>query len=310
MWIASAITPLPVPVSPSSKTVASDAAIRGRTENRRRIAKLQPTARPNDSASPTGSLSLRPAAAGTSVITVTVDDAQAVNHSVTRTFTVTAAPHRAPLSAATARAVAKDVVLPDGVTVRAASYNIHGGLESGPEAIGAMLALWMRFRLDALDASDGRWIPKGIKVPMVTANTMLLAFVPIGVFAQWAVWAARRNARSQTALALALVAVIGVAIINAQAFIIGKRNGWSPAYAHQASVIVGLLGLAYVLRLGVTALLSAVGSSNPVIIFGLSGIVYLPITILLVHRVPAVVGLRGEELRHYYHAGMRVLGRS
>jgi hypothetical protein len=42
---------------------------------------------------------------------------------------------------------------------------------------------------------------------MVPANTMLLAFVPIAVFAQWAVWAARRGARSQVSLALALVGV-------------------------------------------------------------------------------------------------------
>ncbi len=54
---------------------------------------------------------------------------------------------------------------------------------------------------------------------MVPANTMLLSFVPLCVLAQWAVWAARRNARSQTALALSLVGLLGVAIINAQAYI-------------------------------------------------------------------------------------------
>ena len=85
--------------------------------------------------------------------------------------------------------------------------------------IGSMLALWMRFRLDTLVVPDGRWIPKGVIVPMVPANTMLLAFLPIWVFAQWAVWAARRDARTQVGLALSLVAVIGVAIINAQAYI-------------------------------------------------------------------------------------------
>jgi cytochrome c oxidase subunit 3 len=85
--------------------------------------------------------------------------------------------------------------------------------------IGAMLALWMQLRLSALDVADGRWIPKGINVPMVPANTMLLAFVPLCVFAQWAVWAARRDARSQTALALSLVGVLGLAIVNAQAYI-------------------------------------------------------------------------------------------
>ena len=59
--------------------------------------------------------------------------------------------------------------------------------------IGSMLALWMRLRLDALHVTDGLWIPKGINVPMVPANTMLLAFLPIAIFAQWAVWAAGRG---------------------------------------------------------------------------------------------------------------------
>jgi heme/copper-type cytochrome/quinol oxidase subunit 3 len=93
------------------------------------------------------------------------------------------------------------------------------GCVAAGSLIGAMLALWMRFRTNALDAANGRWLPKGIKVPLVPANTMLLAFVLIGVFAQWSVYAARRDARSHTALALTLVAIIGVAIINAQAFI-------------------------------------------------------------------------------------------
>lgn len=82
--------------------------------------------------------------------------------------------------------------------------------------IGAMLAIWLRMRTSAIDAG-GRWVPKGITVSMVPANTMLIAFLPACVFAQWAVNAARRDARSQTAMALTLVGVIGVAIINAQA---------------------------------------------------------------------------------------------
>jgi heme/copper-type cytochrome/quinol oxidase subunit 3 len=98
------------------------------------------------------------------------------------------------------------------------------GCVAAGSLIGAMLALWMRFRTQALDVTGGRWVPKGIKVPLVPANTMLLAFVPICVFAQWAVYAARRDARSHTALALTLVGVIGVAIVNAQAFIYARMK--------------------------------------------------------------------------------------
>ena len=98
------------------------------------------------------------------------------------------------------------------------------GCLAAASLIGAMLALWVRFRTAALDLTDGTWIPKGVKVPLVPANTMLLAFVPLCVFAQWAVWAARREARSQTALALALVGFIGVAVVNAQAYIYSRMK--------------------------------------------------------------------------------------
>jgi len=90
--------------------------------------------------------------------------------------------------------------------------------------VGAMLALWMRFRAEALDVTDGRWVPRGINIPLVPANTMLLAFVLIWVFAQWTVYAARRDARSHTVLGLTLVAIIGVAIINAQAYIYSRMR--------------------------------------------------------------------------------------
>lgn len=98
------------------------------------------------------------------------------------------------------------------------------GCVAAGSLIGAMLALWMRFRTEALAVTNGLWVPKGIKVPLVPANTMLLAFVPICVFAQWAVYAARRDARSHTAMALGLVGLIGLAFVNAQAYIYARMK--------------------------------------------------------------------------------------
>lgn len=98
------------------------------------------------------------------------------------------------------------------------------GCAAAASLIGAMLAIWMRFRTNALDVPKGQWLPKGIKVPLVPANTMLLAFLLIGVFAQWSVYAARRDARSHVALGLTLVGVIGVAVVNAQAFIYARMK--------------------------------------------------------------------------------------
>jgi cytochrome c oxidase subunit 3 len=85
--------------------------------------------------------------------------------------------------------------------------------------VGGLLALSLRMRKAALDQANGRWVPKGIKVPMVPANTMLLALVPICIFAQWAVYSARREDKPHTGLALGLTGLIGLAFINAQAFI-------------------------------------------------------------------------------------------
>jgi cytochrome c oxidase subunit 3 len=85
--------------------------------------------------------------------------------------------------------------------------------------IGGMLALYTKFRHEALAAADGRWIPKGIKVPLVPSNVMLLALIPACLFAQWAVYSAKRDDKPHTGLALALVALMGLAFINAQAFV-------------------------------------------------------------------------------------------
>ena len=84
--------------------------------------------------------------------------------------------------------------------------------------VGGMLALWMRLRTDSL-AAVGTWMPKGVNVPEVATNVMLMAFLPICIFAQWAVYSARRDDRAHTGVALFLVALLGLAVVNAQAFV-------------------------------------------------------------------------------------------
>ena len=88
---------------------------------------------------------------------------------------------------------------------------------AGTTLIGGMLALWLKLRDDARSVPDGRWLPEGISIPEVASNIMLLSFVAIGVFAQWAVYAARRDDKQHTAMALGLTGVVGIAIVNAQA---------------------------------------------------------------------------------------------
>jgi cytochrome c oxidase subunit 3 len=84
--------------------------------------------------------------------------------------------------------------------------------------VGGMLALWMRMRTDSI-ATTGEWMPEGITVPEVATNVMLMAFLPICIFGQWAVYSARRDDRAHTGVALFLVALLGLAVVNAQAFV-------------------------------------------------------------------------------------------
>ncbi len=90
---------------------------------------------------------------------------------------------------------------------------------AGATMYGGMLALYMRFRQSVLAAPNSVWKPKDVKVPEVATNIMLLAFIGIFVFVQWAVYAARRDHKAYTVLALSLTALLGLAVINAQAFV-------------------------------------------------------------------------------------------
>lgn len=86
-----------------------------------------------------------------------------------------------------------------------------------------MLSIWMRFR----DASPLRestsgtkmihdWLPVDITIPEVATNTIMITLVMTCVIAQWAVYATRRSDSSHAYLALAIVAALGIAAINAQ----------------------------------------------------------------------------------------------
>jgi cytochrome c oxidase subunit 3 len=83
---------------------------------------------------------------------------------------------------------------------------------------GGMLAVWAVQRTRSIDLT-GSWLPEGVIMPEVATNVMLIAFAPVCVFAQWAVWSARRKDHPHAALALAMTAFMGLLILNAQFFV-------------------------------------------------------------------------------------------
>ena len=85
--------------------------------------------------------------------------------------------------------------------------------------IGGMLAVWVLQRERALDAEEGVWVPEDITIPEVPTNVMLIGLLALVVFAQWAVYAARRSDKVHTGIALGLVGLLGLAVINAQAYV-------------------------------------------------------------------------------------------
>ena len=88
---------------------------------------------------------------------------------------------------------------------------------AGTMLVGGMLATWSLLRERAVDA--GERFPGDVTFPETAANVMLITALGIVLFAQWAVWAAKRADRGNVGLALGLVVLMAIAFINAQAFI-------------------------------------------------------------------------------------------
>jgi len=94
---------------------------------------------------------------------------------------------------------------------------------AGSMLVGGMVALWVLMRDRAIEAGEA-WVPSGVVIPEVPSNIMLVSFLALVVFAQWAVYAAKERDRSNTALALGLTAFVAVAIINAQAYVYNQMG--------------------------------------------------------------------------------------
>ncbi len=120
--------------------------------------------------------------------------------------------------------------------------------------IGGMLAVWVLQRERSIDAA-GTWVPEGITIPEVPVNVMLLGVWTLTVFAQWAVYASRRQDKAHTAIALGIVAVIVLAVINAQAFVYNQMEMpiAEGGYPGMFYAVTGTMTALLVIGLGFTA---------------------------------------------------------
>ena len=88
---------------------------------------------------------------------------------------------------------------------------------AGSTLVGGMLAVWVLLRQRVVD--DGERFPVDYIITEVASNVMLMTIAALCLFAQWAVYAAKRGDRAHAALALGVVAIMAIAFINAQAFV-------------------------------------------------------------------------------------------
>ncbi len=112
---------------------------------------------------------------------------------------------------------------------------------------GGMLAVWLLQRDATLQAGDA-WIPKGVVIPEVPANIMLIAFIGVCVFGQWAVWSAKRNDRGHTVFALGATILVALLIINAQAYVYHQMGMGIGDGTYQA-MFYGLTGMFIVMMI-------------------------------------------------------------
>jgi len=124
------------------------------------------------------------------------------------------------------------------------------GCVAGTMLIGGMLAIWMTLRSGVVDAGDR--FPESYIIAEVASNVMLITLWSVLVFAQWAVYSAKRGDRINFGIAQAVTVILGVAVINAQAFVYTQMGmpiaeGYYPALFYAitgtmvALVVVGIL---------------------------------------------------------------------
>jgi len=95
------------------------------------------------------------------------------------------------------------------------------GVAAGTALFGGLLGTYLTERqrvLEALQQADkpAHFLPRGVVMPEIPSNMMLIVLVFASVMAQWAVYSMRRGERRHTAMAITLTALFGLAAFNLQ----------------------------------------------------------------------------------------------
>ena len=90
---------------------------------------------------------------------------------------------------------------------------------AGTALFAGMLGLYLSLR-EAAGGTTADWVPKGVDIPDVAVNVMLITMIGGCVVAQWAVYAiSTRQPPGHDDRGWLCLAVFGVAVVNAQVYV-------------------------------------------------------------------------------------------
>jgi heme/copper-type cytochrome/quinol oxidase subunit 3 len=95
------------------------------------------------------------------------------------------------------------------------------GVAAGTAAFAGLLGTYLAARQQVRDALAAagkpvQFVPRGVVMPEIPSNMMLVVLVFGSVTAQWSVYAMRRGDRRHTAMAIAITTLFGVGALNLQ----------------------------------------------------------------------------------------------
>lgn len=118
---------------------------------------------------------------------------------------------------------------------------------AGTMLFAGMLGVYLSLR-DAAGGTTADWLPKGVEIPDVAVNVMLITMLGGCVMAQWAVHAIARDNRRDAIIALGVLALFGLAVVNAQVYVYNtmgldiRADGYNTlVYAITGTFLVALL---------------------------------------------------------------------
>jgi heme/copper-type cytochrome/quinol oxidase subunit 3 len=95
------------------------------------------------------------------------------------------------------------------------------GVTAGAAALAGMVGTYLVMRQRELDAlreagKPAQFLPRGVVMPEIPSNLMLIVLVFASVTAQWALYSMRRGDRRHAAMAFATTALFGFGALNLQ----------------------------------------------------------------------------------------------